>query len=232
MAQVHSFALSERGLRDTNDDAFTIEKAGEIEVFAVAGGKAGRPAGRDAGRIAVDAVRNAVMKEPLDPVGALEAAVRDADARIGALIGKDRKRAGMGTELCACLVDANLDCTILDTGHGGVYYISPGIGIVIPHEIPFSETIAKPVKKTIVSHTLGEPHVIRGTEFSRVNLMNSFMVLASEGLYDYVRREEIRSIVERNGENIDTSCEELKNKALLAGSEQTITMIILHGHIE
>lgn len=37
----------------------------------------------------------------------------------------------MSTDLCACLVDENMDCTIIDTGNGSVYYISPGSGQTI-----------------------------------------------------------------------------------------------------
>jgi serine/threonine protein phosphatase PrpC len=54
--------------------------------------------------------------------------------------------------------------------------------------------------------------------------------MSSDGLYDFVKREEIRPIVERNGEAVESSCEELKDKALLAGSGQTITVIVIHGH--
>jgi hypothetical protein len=36
--------------------------------------------------------------------------------------------------------------------------------------------------------------------------------------------------VEQNGENVESSCEQLKDRALLAGSGKTISMIVLHGH--
>jgi PPM family protein phosphatase len=240
MSHIHSFALSERGLRESNEDAFCAEWIEGLGVFAVAGGKMGRPGGREAGDIAIDSVRDAVRKFPKDPVMALEKAVLDADSRIAAISRKKSDMAGMGTDLCACLIDDNLDCTILDTGNGGVYYISPGAGIMLPREIPFSGKKPGMGKKTseqlshtrIVSHTLGEPLVIRGSEFSRVNLLSSFIILSSMGLHDFIKKESIHTIIGRNGENVETSCEELKDAAMLAGSDRTITMVIIHGHTD
>jgi serine/threonine protein phosphatase PrpC len=227
MAHVHSFALSERGISETNNDSFCAERVGSYEVFAVASGRSG--IGRKVSEIAINSLRDTVKNNTHDPAEILEKAVADADVKIGERSGHKRHHDGMGTDLCACLIDDNLDCTILDTGNGSVYYISPDSGIVFPREIPFAEKSGSLLKK-VISHTLGEPIVLKGSEFHRVNLMNSFMVLSSSGFYDYVKREEIRSVVEINGENVETSCEALKNQALQAGSDRTITLIILHGH--
>ncbi len=228
MGSVHFFALSERGLQGTNHDDYCAERIGAYEVFAVAGGNPGSSAGQQASEIAVTSLRDAVKKNSRDPAEILETAIADADAQIGALTPHDREH-GMGTDLCACLIDDNMDCTILDTGNGGVYHISPGIGIVFPSEIPFSENVHPSLKKRVISHTLGEPLVLKSSAFSRVNLRDSFIVLSSGGLYDYVKREDIRSIVEKNAGNVETSCEELKDRALLAGSDKTITLIIIRG---
>jgi len=229
MKHLHSFAISERGVSPTNDDNYCAERIGGFQVFAVAGGRAGKPAGREAGGIAVDALRKAVAALPGNPADALEKAITDADARIGALARTDREHEGMGTDLSACLIDDALDCTILDTGNGGVYYISRGSGIMIPREIPFSGKPAGHARRTIVSHTLGEPYILRGDEFNTVNLTDSFIVLSSAGIHDYLRKEAIRAIVTKNGENVETSCEMLKDEALKAGSERTMTLIVVHG---
>ena len=227
MAHIHSFAISERGVSETNDDSFCAERIGSYEVFAVASGRSG--IGRKASEIAINSLRDTVKNNTHDPSEILVKAVADADLKIGERDGQKRLHAGLGTDLCACLVDDNLDCTILDTGNGSVYHISPDSGIVIPREIPFAEKSGSLLKK-VISHTLGEPIVLKDSEFHRVNLLNSFMVLSSSGLYDYVKREEIKSVVEINDENVETSCEALKNQALQAGSDRTITLIILHGH--
>jgi len=231
MTRVHVFSLSDKGLSERNDDVVCDEVIGGFRVFAVSGGRAGKPAGMEAGRIAIDALITAVGKNPDNAAAALWDAVANADVRIGTAGVQDRSHAGMGTHLSACIVDKDLDCTILDTGNGGVYYISPGTGIVTPGEIPFSDK-GGGLKKTMISHTLGEPYVLRGSEVSRVNLMDSFIILGSAGFYDYVKREEIRTIIEGNGENVESSCEQLKHRALLAGSDRTITIIVIHGHSE
>lgn len=42
MATLHHFAISERGIRETNENAFCAEKIGGYHVFAIAGGMASR----------------------------------------------------------------------------------------------------------------------------------------------------------------------------------------------
>jgi len=230
MKHLHSFAISERGVSQTNEDNYCAETIGRYQVFAVAGGRTGKPAGREAGSIAINALRRAMTALPGDPAEALGKAITDAEERIGALGRTDREHEGMGTDLSACIIDKNLDCTILDTGDGGVYYISRGSGIMIPREIPFVARSVRPVDRRMISHTLGEPYILRGDEINRVNLSDSFVVMSSAGLHDYLKKEEIGAIVTKNGENVETSCEALKDEALKAGSERTVTVVVLHGH--
>jgi len=65
-----------------------------------------------------------------------------------------------------------------------------------------------------------------------VNLRDTFLLLSSDGLHDYIRKERIREIVLANGENVEKSCKDLVEEALSAGSADNITVVLAHGEVE
>ena len=242
MAQVRFMALSERGIQDTNKDSFCAERIGNFSVFAVADGLAGHPAGRIASDIAISSLIRAVRKMDGSPRTTLENAVHDADREIRQQSEQSRERSGMGTQIVACLVDDNLDCTVLDTGDGSIYIINSD-GITTPRDHASPETKGRdshsreqtgqnPPLSKMVSHALGEPRVLKDNDFTELNIRDSFLLLSSDGLYDYVKKDTIQDIVLENGSNLEASCEELIQKALSAGSDGTITVVLVRGEYE
>jgi protein phosphatase len=148
----------------------------------------------------------------------------------------------MGTEIIACLVDDNLDCTALDIGDGSIYIINAD-GITTPRERAASAiagqdtrlregTGQNPPLSKMVSHALGEPRVLKDNDFTELNVRDSFLLLSSDGLYDYVKKDTIQDIVMENGSNLEAACEELIQKALSAGSDGTITVVLVRGEYE
>ena len=73
--------------------------------------------------------------------------------------------------------------------------------------------------------------MMRNTDIVSLNIRDRFLLISSGGLHDFVRKEKIAEIVLRNGENVETSCEQLRQEALTAGSERTITVVLVHGHL-
>ena len=152
------------------------------------------------------------------------------------------ERAGMGTQISACLVDDNLNCTALDIGDGSIYIINSD-GIRTPRDHPAPESTGhvrssreQPGQKNLlskmVSHALGEPRVLKDSDFTELNIRDSFLLLNSDGLYDFVKKDTIQDIIMENGNNLEASCEELIQKALSAGSDGTITVVLVRGQIE
>ncbi len=238
MAQIRFMALSERGIQENNADSFCAERIGRCYVFAVADGLAGHPSGRMASDIAISSLNSAIQKQYGSPKITLENAVHDADARIRQQSEEVRERSGMGTQIVACLVDDNLDCTALDIGDGSIYIInSDGIkppreyfpqGITGPGNNP-REITGQPPLSRMISHALGEPRVLKDNDFIHLNIRDSFLLLSSDGLYDFVKKDTIQDIVMENGNNLETSCEELIQQALSAGSDGTITVVLVRG---
>ena len=241
MTEVHFFALSDRWSSATNNDAFCAERIGKYHVFGVAEGLSDLPGGSSASGIAVSSLQESVKSRAGLPSELLVAAVRESEYRINVRTVKSPAKTGGATHLSACLVDDALNCTILDTGEGNAYLISPD-GIRVPRDHPLSrqpeglEVLSgnpgEGKKRTdMISHTLGEPHMLRGSDFVEINIRNLFLLLSSGGLNDFVKRERIAEIVLKNGENVETSCEHLLQEALSAGSERTITLVLVHGHL-
>jgi serine/threonine protein phosphatase PrpC len=237
MAQVHFFALSDRWSSAANNDAFCAEKIGKYYVFGVAEGLTDLPGADSASGIAITSLRESARLGKGTPAAILEKAVYDSETRIIAQAGKSPETTRDATHLSACLVSDMLDCTILDTGEGNAYLIGPD-GIDIPQKEPVTVKPSSPVrnpeevkKRTdIISHTLGEPHMLKSSDFVTVSLRDIFLLLSSGGLHDYVRKEKIAEIILRNGENVETSCEKLLQEAQSAGSERSITLVLVHGH--
>jgi serine/threonine protein phosphatase PrpC len=240
MARLHFSTLSDRGLRSINNDAFCAEKIGKYYVFGVAEGQTDPTYEGSASGIAVSCLRKSAKSQKNSPVVALAAAVHESDAQISMHAANIPGRIKDTTQLSACLIDDTLKCTILDTGEGNVYLIGSD-GIYLPREYALSgqpeefgslETGYGNDKKRgdMISHTLGEPRILTKSDFVMVNIVDRFLIFSSGGLHDYVKKDRIAEIVLQNGENVETSCEFLLQEALSAGSERTITIVLVHGH--
>ncbi|MGA2103897.1 MAG: PP2C family serine/threonine-protein phosphatase [Methanoregula sp.] len=240
MARLHFSALSDRGIRSINNDAFCAEKIGNYHVFGVAEGQPDPAHEEDASDIAVSSLRESVKNQKNSPAAALAAAVHESDTRISehAANSPDGKRDM--THLSACLIDDSLKCTILDTGEGNAYLIGSD-GIHVPGEHPLSGQpeglgflegghSGDKRRGDMISHTLGEPHILTKADFAKITIIDRFLLLSSGGLHDYVKKNRIAEIVLQNGENVEASCEFLLEEALSAGSDRTITLVLVHGH--
>ena len=240
MAQLHFSALSDRGIRSINNDAFCAEKIGNYYVFGVAEGETDPMYEGAASSTAIACLKEAAKSEANSPAAALARAVHESDARISAHAADAPFRTSDATHLSACLIDDALDCTIIDTGEGNAYLVSRA-SIQVPREHASSRHPPVPgfpewgnngekKREEMITHTLGEPRILAKTDFVVVNLVDRFLLFSSGGLHDYVKKDRIAEIVLQNGENVEASCEFLLQEALSAGSDRTITLVLVHGH--
>lgn len=240
MDGIHFGSLSERWIGAENHDAYVAEKIGDLHLFGVAEGLSDEPWKTSASGIAIASLIESVRKVGASPVEALKAAVHESDRRIHSELATPPESSRNATHLSACIVSDTLDCTILDTGKGNVLLLDRD-GIAIPRDHPKARHpadagIALPASgkenplKDMISHSLGEPHLLKQSDFVTVNIRGLFLVISSGGLHDFVTKERIGEIVRANGESVEASCERLVQEAQRSGSEETITVVIVHGH--
>lgn len=238
MSPLEFSALSERGMRERNDDAFCAEKIGSYYLFAIAEGLPTLPYGDLASRTAIDALRAIVKKTKGSAQEILIAGIRQAEANVRAL-AQHPKHAGLATTLVACLVDTKMNCTVLDIGDRNCMVITQAStdnarAIAKARHLPGSPAAAHPAPRPpalsdMISHVLGEPYRMKDAEFPAFVLGNEFLLISSGGLTDVLDKEAIAAIVRKNEGSIDAACETLVQEAMKAGSERTITAVLVHG---
>jgi PPM family protein phosphatase len=239
MSRVCFFALSEKGLRDNNEDSCCAERIGDYDVFAVSDGLGGHEWGEVASGIAIECLRNAMKFSEGDIRTVLGNAVFDADEKILAVSEKSQKERGMATTLIAACVDDDLNCTLVNIGDSRAHVISPcDVKTTKDHsyvnelldtgEISPLEAWQHPMS-AVLTQALGDPDSAINPDFYEVNLRDTFLILSSDGLHDFVTRERIRDIVLANGENVERSVRELVEEALSLGSDDNITVVLAHG---
>jgi protein phosphatase len=240
MNNIHFFGLSEKGLRDSNEDAYCSEKIGRYYVFAVADGLGGHAAGEVASRIAVECVKEAFRSSVTDPAKSLENAVFTADARIRARAEQSEELLGMATTLIAACVDEHLNCIMVNVGDSRGHLLSPdGTEVTKDHgyvqelldagAITADEAWHHPLSN-VLRQALGDPDGSIKPDIYKACLNSTFLLLSTDGLHDYVRIGRIREILFGNGEKLKKSCEGLIAAALENDSDDNITVVLVHAH--
>ena len=231
-------ALSEHGVRPENDDAFITAQIGDYVVCAVADGVPGHPDGAAASRTAIDAFRESLKGPRGTARELLVAAVRKADAAVGALSPSTPGHKAPATTLTACLIDRKNTCTLLDIAGTNALVINGATAEYAaaaarsrrPASLP--APAARPPEPSLaemVSHVLGAPYRLKDSDPVEFVLGSEFLLIASDGLTDHLDAGAIAAIVRDAGGSSDAACERLVQEAMRAGSESTITVILVHG---
>jgi len=240
MSRIEFFARSERGLRTRNDDAYCAEQVGDYFLFGVAGSPPGHLSGDIASRTAIEALKTAVVNRSDSSRDTLITGVRNADAEVRALSLKSHEHAGLTTKLVACLIDKSMECTVLDIGEGNCIVVSgstiePARRFARFRKPPGSRheegAPPHPLLSDMISHVLGAPHRLKDMDFSEFFLGDGYLVLGSDGLTQVLKKESIAIIIGKNEGNLETACEEMVKEAMKAGSESTVTVVLVHGTV-
>jgi PPM family protein phosphatase len=242
MSRPRFFAFSEKGLRDNNEDCLCAERIGDYDVLAVSDGVGGHECGEVASGIAIGCLKNAVRFYEGDIRTLLRNAVFDAHEQILAVSEKPQKKQGMATTLIAACVDDNLNCTIVNIGDSRAHIISANdVKTTKDHslvnhlldtgEISPDEAWQHPMSM-VLTQALGDPDGAIEPDFYEVNLLDTFLLLSSDGLHDFLPKERIRKIILANGKNVKRSVRDLVQEALSAGSDDNITVVLAYGGTE
>ena len=221
--------ISEKGLREQNEDYFIAEKVNDFFVFAIADGIGGHAGGELASRIAI-----VELKESLKRRGAqgLKEGFEKANSTI--ISENKRRHINMGTTLVACILNKeNGEYIVANVGDSRAYIFGDTIWKTHDHNL-VQELVKKGViskgeatghpQKNIVTRALGLEKDVKVDIYSKKNMISTIL-LCSDGLSDYVSDKEIAKISEKNKPKI--GCKKLVKEALENGSNDNITVIIV-----
>ncbi|RLI78813.1 serine/threonine protein phosphatase, partial [Archaeoglobales archaeon] len=121
------YAISEKGRRKNNEDAYLAKKISSYYVFAVADGLGGHAAGEIASKIAVIELEETIKRFKGSPKEMLKKAIEKANEEVYLQSKEFADRKGMATTLVACILDENGNGIIANVGDSRAYLINDEI---------------------------------------------------------------------------------------------------------
>ena len=232
-------ALSEHGLAPTNNDAYCAERIGKFVVCALADGLPAHPHGGAASTAAIEALRETIRNTPGPARDVLIAAVRKADAAVGALAKTTPRHAGLATTLVACLIDDRNVCTALAVPEGNAMIVTgttaePAAVAARTRRPPGYRPAPAagpeaPSLSGMVSHVLGAPYRLKDADLVEFVLGDEYLLLGSDGLTGLLGSGVITGLIRDAGPDLGVACEKLVQEAMRAGAEHTITVVLARG---
>jgi len=234
--KLNYFSRSEKGLRETNEDAYYAGRIGRFWLFAVADGLGGHQAGEQASALALEVLTREVESGTEDPKDMLERIAHLIHLTTQERAFRDRELYGMATTLIAVLVDESGSCTFMNVGDSRAYIIQDGIvrhtrdqnvvqDLLAAGKITEEEALNHPLRN-IINQALGDPDSAIEPDFYAHTFRDGWMVLSSDGLHDFVRKERILEIVTA-GRLPEEICGRLVEEAVRNGSDDNITVVVV-----
>jgi PPM family protein phosphatase len=224
---------TDRGtVRPNNEDSLLAHPP----LVAVADGVGGHNAGEVASALAVDVLEEWIATLERDGGDKLRDAASDAHRRIYARAQSETQLHGMATTLTAAWIERQ-KCTIAHVGDSRAYLLRDGelrqltqdhswvAQMVRDGRITPEEAYEHPWRNYVVQALGGQPDV--AIEMLRVDLRTKDrLLLASDGLTDVIRPDELREIL-TSTEDAETASRTLVERAKDAGSTDNITVVLV-----
>ncbi|MBW9222784.1 serine/threonine-protein phosphatase [Methanothermococcus sp. SCGC AD-155-C09] len=221
--------LSEKGIREKNEDAYLAEKIGKYYAFAIADGMGGHTHGEKASKIAITELKETLKRFNEEPEDLLKRAFEKANREI--LAYSEIVGTSMGTTLVACLLNEEGEVVIANIGDSRAHIINDGVWHTKDHsyvqELLDSNIIdekeaKKHPRKNIITRALGMEERVKPDLYRKK--LKGTLVLCSDGLHDYVEDEDIAKIVKSY--KPEEACRNLI-KLALKSSNDNITVIVV-----
>jgi serine/threonine protein phosphatase PrpC len=232
--KLRSAAVSHLGLiRSGNQDSV---HAGQW-LIAVADGMGGMAAGDIASAIAIEAITPADTPTPDDAlVGALDAAIDAAGARIRAAVAEDQSRDGMGTTLTTLLLSATGSCLALaHVGDSRAYLLRDElleqvtkddtfVQLLVDEGVITAEQASSHPRRAVVTKAV-QGDDVEPTYLTLVPRAGDRWLLCSDGLSNVVRDESLAEALTTH-QDLDECARRLVDLALRAGGPDNISVIV------
>lgn len=230
MTKLHAAARTDIGrVRENNEDAVLCLD----RVVAVADGMGGLPGGEIASSLAVALLEVAFTGRSLDE---LEAAVRAANWAISERAAEGSQLEGMGTTLCAVGTTADGRLAVVNVGDSRAYLMRDGsltqltddhsvtAELVRRGELTEQEAAGHP-HRSVLTRALGSGPSIEVDGAVHSALVGDRLLLCTDGLFNEVSVEEIRSLMEAT-QDLRAAADALVERALSNGGKDNVTVVI------
>lgn len=209
---------------------------GNSFLFVVADGPGGHPSGDIASAIAVSAFEEREERSIWDSKEFLLDALAEAQIAVLKSGQQNPELLGMGDN-APCSLGESSDGTDLFMNVGdsrGRHLINGGImhtqdqnmaqALVRSGRLTEEEAMNHPLSK-VLNQALGdiEPPVV---DFYSIDVKGNYLILSSDGLHGFVRKERMWEIVIDEGHSLSRKVQSLIDEALRCGSDYNITVIL------
>ncbi|AXI25432.1 serine/threonine protein phosphatase [Methanofervidicoccus sp. A16] len=203
-----AYGISHKGNRTHNEDYILVKKIKDIYLLAVADGIGGHNAGEVASKMAVETLENFITERYREDLSIeeikeiLEEAYNLAHRKIRENAIGDKE--GMGTTLTTAIVKGDR-CIVANCGDSRAYLIRDGsiihrtkdhsyVQVLVDSGfISEKDAMYHPMKNIIIS-ALGLEDFIVDTYLWDIKKGDT-LLLSSDGLHDYVKKEDILKVV-------------------------------------
>lgn len=235
-------------VRQTNEDAGTIQTYGDGWTLAiVADGMGGHQAGEVASQMAVASICDhmRIIHDRMTPdelQRTLRDAIQAANQKVLAYAEAHPECRGMGTTIVAALMNAQFG-VLAHIGDSRIYRYSSGIlqqitsdhtlvnELLRSHQITQDEAANHP-RRNVLTRALGTDQTVKA-DFSILHWdEGDMLLLCSDGLSGKISGEMIADIVGVGEGSLTQMAETLIARALEAGGEDNITVILLRNQTE
>lgn len=229
---------TETGKRAHNEDSFLVPEGESLPLlFAVADGMGGHAAGAVASGIAVGKLGESELSDCSEhEIEQLIGAVQRANLAVFEAAEEDKSLHGMGTTLvCAFVIGkAYLAANV---GDSRLYYFDGKTleRVTTDHslveQLVLSGVITREAAKyhphrNIITRGIGLSPAVDVDVFEREWNAGDTLLLCSDGLHGALEDEEIVAVLSSDA-SLDEMCDQLVQTALVNGSTDNITLIIL-----
>jgi len=256
MGPISSAAATHPGLRRAgNEDAYCVRP--DLGLYMVADGMGGHAAGEVASKLAVEAVEafiedtrtadaNRTWPFPYNPAISFEAnrlvaALRLANRRLGAAIGRDASLKGMATT-AAVLLAGPTDLAVAHVGDSRVYVLR---GSVVRQVTEDHSWVSEQVRAGSMTEDDAKQHpwrnvvtrALSGGEDPQIDVgplpaePGDHLLICSDGLSGVVPSEAFRPLID-GAPSLESACEALVSAANEGGGPDNITVVLLRIDVE
>ncbi len=213
MVGIEFFGLTEKGLRDRNEDALLTMTVGDMHVFAVAEGMGGPKEGPSAAQVAAEALRSGGGVAGGTLVGTLEELMGRAERALYSLDAENPRIEPPAVAMAVAIISPDGRCVVSSPGSRKVFFL------------------ARERKETSGEKNAGgQGHFTPydpGAGMYEATLPPGFLVLCSDGITDFVPDSRIQEIVAERGDDLEDTCRKIVSEAFQNGSDDNLTIVLV-----